>query len=259
MRKRIFEIIEVANPHDKASAIYDLFMLTVIICSLIPLAFKYTNPTFELMNSTAACIFITDYILRLTTADYKLKKGAVSFLLYPFTGMAIIDFLSILPAFSALFSSLRLVRLFRLFRTFRVFRAFKAVRYIKSLCIIAEVIRMQYRPLLGVCFLAVGYVLVSALVVFNVEPETFDSFFEAVYWATVSLTTVGYGDIYPLTTVGRIVTMISSFVGMAIIALPSGIVTAGYMEEIRLEHSIEKKERKRQRKEQKRLFENHDD
>ena len=70
---------------------------------------------------------------------------------------------------------------------------------------------------------------------FNVEPDTFDNFFSAIYWATVSLTTMGYGDIYPVSTIGRVVTMLSSFVGIAIVALPAGIITAGYMDEIKKE------------------------
>lgn len=77
--------------------------------------------------------------------------------------------------------------------------------------------------------------LVSALVVFNVEPDTFENYFEAVYWATVSLTTMGYGDIYPVTIAGRIITMISSFMGIAIVALPAGIITSGMMDEINSE------------------------
>ncbi len=80
--------------------------------------------------------------------------------------------------------------------------------------------------------LALAYVLISALVILNVEPDTFSSYFDAVYWATVSLTTVGYGDIYPITTIGRIITMVSSVFGIAIVALPAGIITAGMMEEI---------------------------
>jgi voltage-gated potassium channel len=83
-----------------------------------------------------------------------------------------------------------------------------------------------------IALLAVAYTLISALVIYNVEPESFDNFFEAIYWATVSLTTVGYGDIYPVTTIGRIVTMVSSVFGIAIIALPSGVITAGYLSEI---------------------------
>ena len=80
--------------------------------------------------------------------------------------------------------------------------------------------------------MAVAYILISALVIYNVEPDSFETFFDAIYWATISLTTVGYGDIYPITTIGRIVTMFSSAFGVAIIALPSGVVTAGYLEEI---------------------------
>ena len=80
--------------------------------------------------------------------------------------------------------------------------------------------------------LSVAYVLVSALIVYNIEPETFNTFFDAIYWAVVSLTTVGYGDIYPVTTLGRLVTMVSSIFGIAIIALPSGVITAGYLAEL---------------------------
>ena len=80
--------------------------------------------------------------------------------------------------------------------------------------------------------MAIGYILVSALIIFNVEGDSFSSFFDAIYWATVSLTTVGYGDIYPVTTAGRIITMISSIFGIAIVALPAGIITAGYMDVI---------------------------
>lgn len=80
--------------------------------------------------------------------------------------------------------------------------------------------------------MAAAYIVISALVIFNVEPNSFDNFFDAIYGATVSLTTVGYGDIYPVSTLGRIVTMISSLFGIAIIALPSGIITGGYLNEI---------------------------
>jgi len=94
------------------------------------------------------------------------------------------------------------------------------------------VFRKQKKVLSAVATMAVAYILISALVIYNVEPESFETFFDAIYWATISLTTVGYGDIYPITTIGRIVTMISSAFGIAIIALPSGVITAGYLEEI---------------------------
>lgn len=233
MRKRIFEIIEVADENDKVSNIYDIGMMVTIIASLVPLAFKATNIIFEWLDYITVAIFIIDYLLRLITADYKLEgKKAKAFILYPFTPMAIVDLLSILPSITILNSGFKLLKLFRLLRTFRVLRAFKFLRYSKSFIIIANVFKKQKRVLSAVATLAVAYVLISALVIFNVEPESFNSFFDAIYWATVSLTTMGYGDIYPVTTIGRIVTMVSSIFGIAIIALPSGIITAGYLDEI---------------------------
>ncbi len=232
MREKIFEIIEPADEGNKLSHYYDIFMMIVIIISLVPLAFKEDNTVLITIDHVAAAIFIADYALRLFTADLKLHRGAASFFIYPFTPMAIIDLLCILPSLNILNSGFRLLKIFRLFRTFRVFRAFKMFRYSKSIRIISKVIDDQKTPLLAVCTLAVAYVLIAALVIFNVEPDTFETFFEAVYWATVSLTTMGYGDIYPVTIAGRIVTMLSSFVGIAIVALPSGIITAGYMDEI---------------------------
>ena len=89
--------------------------------------------------------------------------------------------------------------------------------------------------------LALTYILISAIIIFNIEPQTFDTFFDAVYWATVSLTTVGYGDIYPVTNIGRLVTMISSFFGIAVIALPAGIITAEYMVELNEENKRDDK------------------
>lgn len=120
-------------------------------------------------------------------------------------------------------------------KAFRVFRVIKAARYSKSLRIIADVLVESKDALLAVGTLSVLYVLISALIIFNVEPDSFNSFFDAVYWATVSLTTVGYGDIYPTTVIGRTVAMISSVFGIAIVALPAGIITAGYMKAINKE------------------------
>lgn len=231
MRKRIYEIIEVSQDNDKLSAIYDVVMLIAIIISIIPLAFKNSYTFFYYTDLITTILFIIDYILRWITADYKLKdRSALAYVKYPFTPWAIIDLVSILPTLTVLNSGFKLLRLFRVIRTFRVFRVFKAFRYSKSVMIIAKVIRNSRDPLLAVCSLAICYILISALVIFNVEGDSFATFFDAIYWATVSLTTVGYGDIYPITTAGRVITMISSMFGIAIVALPAGIITAGYME-----------------------------
>lgn len=238
VRSRIYEIIELSAGNDKYSTVYDLTMMIVILASLVPLIFKRANTLFVILDRITVVVFILDYFLRILTADFKIKRGWLSFFLYPFTFMALIDLVSILPSFDLLFTGFKTLKLLRLFRTFRafralkVFKAFKFFRYSRSIDIILKVIKDQKEPLIAVCTLAVGYVLIAALVIFNVEPDTFANFFEAVYWACVSLTTMGYGDIYPVSTAGRIVTMISSFVGIAIVALPAGIITAGYMDTI---------------------------
>ena len=217
MRKKIYEIIEPAK-NNLLSSIYDVFMMAVIVVSLVPLAFKETNTAFTVMEYATVGIFVLDYLLRLWTADLKLKKSAFSFFLYPLTPMALVDLLSILPSLTILNGGLRLLKIFRLLRALKVFRTLKFLRYSKSFEIILNVFKKQKRVLSAVATLAVAYTLISALVIYNVEPESFDNFFEAIYWATVSLTTVGYGDIYPVTTIGRIVTMVSSVFGIAIIA-----------------------------------------
>ena len=239
MRKRLYSIIEPTDNGDKFSSIYDFIMMMTIIISIIPLAFKETNIIFQWIDYITVSIFIIDYLLRLITADYKIKKSVVSFFVYPITPMAVIDLLSILPSISALNSGFRLLKLFRLLRTLKVLRTFKFLRYSKSFDIIANVFKKQKKVLSAVATMAVAYILISALVIYNVEPESFETFFDAIYWATISLTTVGYGDIYPITTIGRIVTMISSAFGIAIIALPSGVITAGYLDEINKDENAE--------------------
>ena len=98
--------------------------------------------------------------------------------------------------------------------------------------IIANVIRKVKTQLLAVLILITIYIFVSAMLIFQLEPDIFNSFFDALYWATISITTIGYGDISPVTPMGRMITMISALVGMAVIALPTGIITAAYMNEI---------------------------
>jgi len=99
---------------------------------------------------------------------------------------------------------------------------------------IGKVIKKNAAVLVALLVCALFYIFVSALFIFSIEPESFDSFFEALYWATTALTTVGYGDIYPLTTGGRLISMVSSFFGIAMVALPAGVITAGFISELQL-------------------------
>ena len=229
-RKTLFQIIE---PHQKENAIekaYDVLMFLTIILSLLPLTTKSHTGIFMWLDFVSTIIFIVDYVLRLVTADYKLEKGKLSFFLYPFTFLALADLLCILPSLFLLNNSLRL---FKILRMLRILRVFKFIRYSKNIQILTNVLKKQKDSLMIVGLLALGYIFISALIIFNVEPSTFPNFFDALYWATISLTTVGYGDIYAVSTTGKIITMISSFLGIAIVALPAGIITAGYMKEIK--------------------------
>jgi len=233
MRKRLYEIIEAGNTSDNLSKAYDFFMIVVIAISMIPLMFKEQTTGMLVIDKVCVSIFIIDYVLRLITADFKFNsKSATSFLKYPFSPMAIIDLISILPSLIPLNAGFKTLRLVRMIRALRVARIFKSFRYSKNISRIINVLKKSKNSLIAVGFFAIAYVLVAALIIFNVEPDSFNSFFDAIYWATVSLTTVGYGDIYPVSSIGRIVTMVSSAIGIAIVALPAGIITAGYMDEI---------------------------
>lgn len=238
MRKRIYEIIEPGREGDMASKAYDVLMLIVITASIIPLMFVDDIKVFRIFEIIAVSVFILDYLLRWFTADFRIKKERLSFVIYPFTGWAIIDMLSILPGLNVLGKGFRI---FRITRLLRILRLFKFIRYYNKFQVLGRVIRKEKGVLITVLFIAVFYVFLTALIMFNAEPRvnpitgttTFDSFFDALYWATVTLTTVGYGDLVPVTDIGRFVSMLSSLFGVAIIALPSGVITASYLDELR--------------------------
>lgn len=228
MRQLIYDMVENKNENLSVRA-YNLLMLLTIAASIMPLMIKHHSDLFLTVDYITTIIFCVDYLLRLITADIKLKRGKLSFWLYPLTPLALIDLCSILPTFLLLNNSLKLLKVVRMGRLLRVF---KVVRYSKNIRILTTVIKKQKEALLLVAGLALGYIVFTALLIFNVEPETFPTFFDALYWATISLTTVGYGDIFAVSALGKIITMISSLFGLAIVALPSGIITAGYMREI---------------------------
>ncbi len=213
---------------------YAVFSFVVVLASLIPLMFKQSSTLLQIVEYITTAVFIVDYIARWVAAPVTINHGKRSFLIYPFTPMAIIDLITILPTFVLLnqgFKALRIIRLVLLLRLFRFAKESRSFR------VIAQVIKNERNILGTVCIIAVAYIFVTALIMFNVEPSTFESFFDAIYWACVSLTTVGYGDLYPVSAFGRTVAMISSMVGIAIIALPAGIITGGYIDVMRSERS----------------------
>ena len=260
-REGIFKIIEPKynNKDSLLSRIYDWVMLIAIFIAIIPLMFREQNTLFYYFDIIPCALFILDYVLRWITADLRMpKRGAWAFVIYPFTLLAIIDLLSILPTFNFVKDAFKITRVIRLFKIIRVV---KVIRYFEPLRIVMAVIRKQKVILATVLGLALFYVFLTALIMFNAEQEIdptngkylFDSFFDAFYWASCTLTTVGYGDIYPISTVGRAISIISSVVGIAIIALPSGIITAGYMEEVKNRKSKHKKNSKKENNQENKL------
>ena len=234
LRKKIFNIVEPQKAFTLSRA-YDYLMLVMIIISLVPLAFRTESTCLLWLDKISVSVFIIDYLLRWITADYKLQnsKRWQAFLLYPFTTFAIIDLLSILPSFVAFNRVLKLLRITRLLKILRVF---KFVRYSRNIQVLVKVLHKERHILFTVFLIAVAYIVITALIMFNVEESAmFEDFFDALYWATTTLTTVGYGDIYPSTDIGRIISMLSAILGVAVIALPSGVITASYLDELKKE------------------------
>ena len=240
-RKKIYDIIQPGIKEGSLSRAYDIFMIAVIILCIIPLVVRESNEVFDVFDAIAVTVFIIDYILRLITADYYYKDHRLrSFLRYPISPMAIIDLLSILPFITPLHASFKALRLLRLIIALRVIAL---LRYSRSVQILKRVFLRQKEALLAVFGFTLAYILITAIIMFQIEPDTFDNFLDAFYWATVSLTTVGYGDITAVSDAGRLFTILSNFVGIAVIALPAGVVTAGYLEEMRLMDEEKEKEK----------------
>ncbi|WP_026506673.1 ion transporter [Butyrivibrio sp. MC2013] len=230
LKKRIYEIVEVSHDGDKTSKAYDTMMLIAVVVGLMPLTIKGENPFTFPIDIITACIFVFDYFLRLFTSDYKMGiRSYKAYLFYAFTPMAIVDLLSIIPVMAIFFPVSKTIALTRLLR---IVRLFKVLRYSTAMRVIGNVMRKVWRPLAAVFILVLLYVIACALIMFQVEPEIFPTFLDAIYWSGCTILTVGYGDIAPQSQAGRIIAVISSMVGMGVIALPSGIITAAYMNEI---------------------------
>lgn len=238
MKRVLYSILETNEKSGEINHFYHWFMFGCIILSILPLMTTENYSFFLYTEIFTVIVFIIDYILRWVIADMKMGKGKESFILYPFTFMAIVDLLSILPGLNLLAPGFKI---FRLSRMFRIIRLFKIFRYSSKINVFIDVLKKERQVLFSVLLVAVFYIFLTALIMYNAEPHinpetgepTFSSFFDALYWATVTLTTVGYGDLCPVTNLGRFISMLSSLFGVAIIALTSGVITASYLDELR--------------------------
>ena len=236
-RKWISDLVEPRKP-GVLSQVYDFLMLVAIALGTVSLLFREYRMLFWYFDLVSGIIYIADYILRWMTCDLRSEKPRwKAFLLYPFTPMAILDLLSILPTFEVVSSSYKLAKSARLLK---IVRFTKIVHYIGPLDIFVKVIKKQRKLLMAVALVAIFDILITAILMFQSEQEIdpvtgeyiFKTFHDAFYWAAITLTTVGYGDLCPVSDLGKTLSIISSLLGIGIIAMPSSIITAGYMQEL---------------------------
>ena len=241
-RRRIFTIIQVGNLEDIPSRAYDISLVVAVAINIFialfdtfPESEPYRNwiLTVELIT---VLFFTIDYVLRIVTADYLYEgepavtpvKARIKFI---FSWSGLVDFLSCVPFFVA--SGGGTLRMFRIIRILRVFRIH---HYADPLRVIGDVLRKKKGQLMSSCFIVFILMIAASLLMYNFEheaqPEAFANAFSGFWWAANSLLTVGYGDVVPITLAGRICGLVLTFLGVGVVAIPTGILSAGFMEQV---------------------------
>ena len=249
-RKRMFEIVEIGYGEDSVSRGYDFFCAFVVILNLtvnVMQTFQDLNArfgtAFKTIEFLTIAFFAVDYVLRLWTADhlYRNEGRPQAMLRYIFSFSGIIDLLSFLPYFLPVMFPDGAVA-FRMIRVIRIFRLFRINSYYDSLNVITEVLKSKRQALMSSVFIILVLMLASSLCMYSLEheaqPEIFQNAFSGIWWSASTLLTVGYGDIYPVTTLGKILGIIISFLGVGMVAIPTGIISAGFVEQYALVKKI---------------------
>ncbi|MCR4611117.1 MAG: ion transporter [Lachnospiraceae bacterium] len=237
-RKRIFDIIQIGNKSDFISRFFDIFIAVVIISNIVALflgTFEELRDYYEFFNYVeiiTVSIFIVEYLLRIWTADllYPEKKRYKAILRFLISYDGIIDLLTILPFFYLSgFVAFRMLRVVRIFHLFRINAQYDSFNVIKS------VLLEKKNQIFSSVFIILIIMLASSLGMYAAEhdaqPEVFKNAFSGVWWAVSTLLTVGYGDIYPVTILGQIMAIIIAFLGVGVVAIPTGIISAGFVEQ----------------------------
>ena len=243
LRKRVFQIIEVGSLDDYPSRIYDFINMLAIVVNLT-LSILYTFEEFRVpygnlaltIEAVTVAFFAVDYILRLFTAKVRFAKETELRALgkYAFSFGGLVDMLSFLPYYLPIFFPSGAVA-FRMFRVARIFRLFRITAYYDSLNVITEVITSKRQQLMSSVFLIAILMIASSLCMYSLEnvaqPDVFTNAFSGIWWAVSTLLTVGYGDIYPITTMGKVFSIIITFLGVGMVAIPTGIISAGFVDQ----------------------------
>lgn len=238
MKKRIFDIIQIGNKEDIPSRFFDIFIVIVIslnILSMFLQTFEQLSsmyPLFIAIEYITTFIFCIEYILRIITAEYlypdRTKGQARLKFLWSYDG--VVDLLTIIPVFFlsgfVVFRMLRVVRIFHLFRINAQYDSFN---------VIVSVLYEKRNQIMSSVFIILILMLASSLGMYSAEheaqPEAFKNAFSGLWWSVSTVFTVGYGDIYPITAVGKIMAILISFLGVGAVAIPTGIISAGFVEQ----------------------------
>ena len=242
-RKRLFEIIEIGLPGDVASQVYDAFnILSIVINLVVSVMVTFDDlharfgPWLVTIEAVTVAFFAADFAMRLWTAKFLrpslTEPRAVLRYIFSFSGL--VDLLSFLPYYLPVFFPSGAVA-FRMFRVARVFRLFRVNAYYDSLGVITQVISSKRQQLFSSVFILLVLMLASSLCMYSLEhdaqPEVFSNAFSGIWWSVSTLLTIGYGDIYPVTTMGKIFSIFITFLGVGMVAIPTGIISAGFVDQ----------------------------
>lgn len=244
-KKRIFDIIQIGYAGDVASRTFDIAITAAIIINLFIAIFDTFEqsipyqPVLDVIEWITVIGFTIEYILRVWTAEYLYpnKRIGIARIKYIFSGSGIVDILSFLPNYLPVFFPAGAVA-FRMFRVIRILRIFRVNSYYDALNVITQVIRRKRDQILSSVFIIVMLIIASSLCMYSLEheaqPEVFKNAFSGIWWSVSTLLTVGYGDIYPVTVLGKMFSIIITFLGVGMVAIPTGILSAGFVEQYSL-------------------------
>lgn len=243
-KKMVFEILEGTEISGLYGRVFTLFMTILIFLNMVAVAFETVDSLysryhlfFKIFETFSVFVFTAEYILRLWTCTLipDFKREIIGRIRYSVTPMAIVDLLSVLPFYLPIFINLDL-RTIKALRLLRFFRIFKLGRYSTAFTIFKSVIREKKEELLMSAFLILIALMISSSLMYFIEheaqPDKFANIPSAMLWGIVTLATIGYGDVYPITTLGKFFGAIVALFGIGMFALPAGIFASGFVEHI---------------------------
>ncbi|MDD2889392.1 MAG: ion transporter [bacterium] len=243
MKNRIFKILEKATPGNLPAKIFNIFIITLIILNVLAVilgtvkSFSQYTVVFRIFEIFSVIIFTVEYILRLwsCTTDDRFKGAVTGRIKFAVTPLSLIDLMAILPFYLPMIIPIDL-RFIRIVRLLRLFRIFKLGRYSDSLKTFSNVLKRKKEELFMSIFIILILLIVASSLMYFVEcdaqPKIFSSIPAAMWWGVTTLTTVGYGDIYPITHIGKFIGAIIALLGIGMFALPTGIIGSGFIEEV---------------------------